>query len=184
MTPTENNPITELCIKEYESLKHEQIQRLGFRDNLIYANLIAMAGILSIAATDVIKVLVLLVLPLICVVLGWTYLVNDEKISAIGRYIRYNLSDKIRQSIKNDDQSIFGWETAHRADSRRISRKITQLVVDELAFVLPGFIAIVMFWINAPGILLSLRWIAILEGILLAVLGVQIYVYADLKRGK
>jgi hypothetical protein len=184
MTPIENNPITELFIKEYEVLKHEQVQRLGFRDNLIYANLIAMTGIISIAASDVVRVLVLLVLPLICVVLGWTYLVNDEKISAIGRYVRYNLSDKVREAIQSSEQGIFGWETAHRDDTRRISRKIIQLIVDELVFILPGLIAILMFVINAPGILLPLRWVAVVEAVLLVILGAQIYIYADLKKGK
>jgi hypothetical protein len=184
MTLSENKPIVELYLKEYEALKHEQVQRLGFRDNLIYANLIAMAGILSVGTTDVVRILVLLVLPMTCVVLGWTYLVNDEKISAIGRYVRYTLSDKVRAAIQSEDQSIFGWETAHRADERRMSRKRLQLVVDELVFVLPGLIAIMMFWINAPAILLPLRWVAVLEGILLVVLGAQIYIYADLAKGK
>jgi hypothetical protein len=124
----------ELFLHEYDKLKSEQIQRLGFRDNLIYANLIAMTGIIAISATDVVRVLVLLVLPMICVVLGWTYLVNDEKISAIGRYVRYTLSDKIREAIQSNDESIFGWETAHRSDARRTSRKILQLVVDERDF--------------------------------------------------
>ncbi len=178
------NPALQFFITEYDKLKSEQIQRLAFRDNLIYANLIAMTGIISIAASDIVRVLVLLVLPFTCVVLGWTYLVNDEKISAIGRYIRYTLSDKIRETIKSSDQSIFGWETAHRSDERRISRKILQLVTDELVFVLPGFVAILMFWINAPAILSPLKWVAVVEAILLVVLGAQIFSYADLKRGK
>jgi hypothetical protein len=178
------NPTLQIYLNEYERLKSEQVQRLGFRDNLIYANLIAMTGILSIAATDVVKVLVLLVLPLICTVLGWTYLVNDEKISAIGRYVRYTLSDKVRALIKSDEQGLFGWETAHRSDPRRISRKFMQLVVDELVFVLPGYIAIVMFWINAQVVLQSLRWVAILEAMVLLFLAIQIYIYADLHRGK
>jgi hypothetical protein len=157
---------------------------MGFRDNLIYANLIAMTGVIAIAATDVVRILVLLALPMICIVLGWTYLVNDEKISAIGRYIRYTLSDKIREAAQSNDQNIFGWEIAHRSDEKRISRKIIQLIVDEFVFVLPGFVAILMFWVNAPAILLSLRWVAGLEGILLVILGILIFSYADLKSGK
>lgn len=180
-TPKENWTI-ELLLREYDKLKAEQTQRLVFRDNLIYGNLIAIAGILSVAGTDVVRILLLLVLPMICVVLGWTYLVNDEKISAIGKYIRSTLSDKIRTATQTKDQDIFGWEVAHRSDTRRISRKLIQLVVDEFVFVLPGFIAIVMFWINTPDVLLVLRWVAGVEGIFLIVLGIQIFSYADLKR--
>jgi len=181
---SQENPSLQIYLNEYERVKSEQVQRLGFRDNLIYANLIAITGILSIAGTDVVKILILLVLPLICAVLGWTYLVNDEKISAIGRYVRYTLSDKVRTLISSDDQGLFGWETAHRDDPRRISRKITQLVVDELVFILPGYVAIVMFWINAPDILLSLRWVAVVEAFVLLFLCIQIYIYADLGKGK
>jgi hypothetical protein len=177
--------IVEIFLKEYDKLKSEQIQRLGFRDNLIYANLIAMTGIISITANEIVKTLVLLVLPMICIVLGWTYLVNDEKISAIGRYIRYTLTEKIKKETKTTDPDVFGWETAHRTDARRISRKYTQLAIDVFAFVVPGFAAIWMFWVNATTAdLLSLRWIAIVEGILLMALGIQIYIYADLKKGK
>ena len=173
-----------ILLSEYEKLKSEQIQRLGFRDNLIYANLIAMTGILSIALSETVKILLLLLLPVVCLVLGWTYLVNDEKISAIGRYIRYTLSDDIRKNIEKEELDILGWETAHRSDERRMSRKIFQLVVDELSFVLPGFIAVVLFWINAPDVSLLFLWLALAEGILLLVLGLQIIIYADLKRGK
>jgi hypothetical protein len=184
MTEQRDISTVELFLHEYDKLKSEQIQRMGFRDNLIYANLIAMTGIISIAASDTVRILVLLVLPMICVVLGWTYLVNDEKISAIGRYIRHTLSDKIRDAIKSKDESLFGWETAHRSDNRRISRKRLQLIVDELVFILPGVVAIVMFWINAPNFLLTLRWVAVVEAILLVILGIQIYIYADLAKGK
>ena len=183
-TQSSENPVLQIYLSEYETLKNEQAQRLGFRDNLIYANLIAMAGILSVAATDIVKILILLVLPLICTVLGWTYLVNDEKISAIGRYVRYKLSDNVHALIQSDDQGLFGWETAHRSDARRLSRKIIQLIVDEFVFVLPGYIAIFMFWINAPVVLLSLRWVAMLESAILLFLAMQIYVYADLRKGK
>lgn len=185
MTQPKENWELELFISEYEKLKGEQTQRLVFRDNLIYANLIAITGILSITAVDVVvRILLLLALPMICVVLGWTYLVNDEKISAIGRYIRYTLTDKILAATQTKNQDIFGWEVAHRSDKRRMSRKIIQLVVDEIVFVLPGFVSILIFWINAPNDLLPLRWVAGVEGVLLVILGIQIFSYADLKKGK
>lgn len=174
----------EIFLNEYDKLKSEQTQRLGFRDNLIYVNLAAMTGIISIGATDEVRILVLLVLPMICVVLGWTYLVNDEKISALGRYIRYTLTEKVKKAAEPTDPDIFGWETAHRSDTRRMSRKYIQLAIDEFVFVLPGFAAIWMFWANTPDVLLPQRWIAVVEGILLAFLGIQIYIYADLKKGR
>lgn len=184
MANSQSEQIIELLINEYEKLKQEQIHRMGFRDNLIYANLIALTGIVSIVADDIARIAVLLVLPMICLTLGWTYLVNDEKISAIGRYIRTNLTDKIKELVQTSEPLLFGWEIAHRSDTRRKSRKAIQLFVDIFVFVIPGFIAILVFWLKTPIDLISLRWVAGIEILLLLVLGYQIILYADLRKGR
>jgi hypothetical protein len=184
MVQPKGNHSLEIYLSEYDKLKHEQTQRMGFRDNLIYANLIAITGVVSIVTDDIVRIPVLLVLPMICVALGWTYLVNDEKISAIGRYIRYTLTEKIQEATQSKDQNIFGWEAAHRSDKRRISRKIIQLLVDELVFVVPGLIAIFIFWLNVSVTMLPLKWIAGIEVLFISVLGIQVFSYADLKKGK
>lgn len=75
-------------LQEYEKLKDEQTARIGFRDNLIYVALGVFGGLASFALTDASHMYALLIVPWVCAVLGWTYLVNDEKISAIGAYIR------------------------------------------------------------------------------------------------
>ena len=184
MTKTQEDQLIDIYLSEYEKIKQEQIQRMGFRDNLIYANLIAITGIVSIVADDVARMPVILVLPMICITLGWTYLVNDEKISALGRYIRITFSERVRELLKSADTEIFGWETAHRSDKRRVSRKIIQFFIDEFVFVLPGFIAITIFWLNASNTFSLLKWIAGAEVILLLILGIQIFIYADFKKGK
>ncbi len=180
----ENTQLLTLHMSEYEKLKQEQIARIGFRDNLIYATLIALTAVVSIVADDTTRAPVLLVLPMVSIALGWTYLVNDEKISAIGRYIRISFSDRVRELAKSKDPMLFGWEIAHRSDTRRGSRKIIQFFVDEFIFVLPGLIAILIFWFSTSVALLSLRWIAGVELIFLLILGFQIFSYADFKKGK
>jgi hypothetical protein len=75
-----------LLISEYEQVKEEQRARIGFRDNLLYATLASMAAIIGLTLQKAGRVELLLLLPPISVLLGWTYLVKDEKISAIGRY--------------------------------------------------------------------------------------------------
>lgn len=184
MKDQNNEALITILLSEYEKLKQEQIARIGFRDNLIYATLIALTAVVSIVADDTTRIPVLLVLPLVCITLGWTYLVNDEKISAIGRYIRIAFSDKIRELIKSENPMLFGWEIAHRSDARRGSRKVIQFIVDEFVFVLPGLIAILIFWISTSTILLPLRWIAGTELLFLLILGFQIFSYADFKKGK
>jgi hypothetical protein len=141
--------LLDVYFQEYNQLKHEQAQRIGFRDNLLYVTLGVYGTILGFAVGEQASVYALLVLPWVSLVLGWTYLVNDQKITAIGRYIRYTLVEKIGGIIAQTDtvetESIFGWEIAHRSDERRKRRKIEQLIVDEIAFVFSGLGALLAF---------------------------------------
>ncbi len=82
-----------------------------------------------------------------CLFLDWTYLVDDEKISALDRYICLKLVNKIQQCTDNVDlESIFGWEIAHRNDGRRKRYKIEQLIIDEVTFVVSGIAGLIAFW--------------------------------------
>jgi hypothetical protein len=171
-------------LNEYIKLKDEQIQRMRFRDNLLYMTLVAFGGIMSYAVTEPSRYYAFLVLPWVCLILGWTYLVNDEKISAIGRYIREELSDKIEKLTSTEKNSLFGWEVAHRSDKRRVSRKIFQLIVDETTFVISGLVALGFFWFLVPEPVISVRLLWSAEAVLVCSLGLWIFVYADLKKGR
>lgn len=183
MAKSKKEHLIEIYMAEFEKLKEEQIHRIGFRDNLIYATLIAITAVVSIFADDTARIPVLLVLPLVCITLGWTYLVNDGKISAMGRYIRTTLSDKIQKLIQGSEPILFGWEIANRSDRRRSGRKLLQFFIDEFVFVLPGLIAILIFWENASNNFLLLRWIAVIELLFLLILGLQIFSYAEFRKG-
>ena len=91
----EQQKIFEVYFQEYSKLKEEQAQRIGFRDNLLYVTLALFGTVLAFALGDKANPYALLVLPWVSLVLGWTYLVNDQKISALGRYIRYTLVEKV-----------------------------------------------------------------------------------------
>ncbi|GAA1629737.1 hypothetical protein [Actinoplanes couchii] len=166
-------------IAEYERLKEEQTQRIGTRDNLIYATLASIAAICAGALQTGIDDLLLTIAPC-CVVLGWTYLVNDEKISSIGRYIRTDLSPRL-SAVTHSDHQLFGWDSCHRDDRRRHTRKVIQLGVDLLVFCIPAFTGIalrilrddVSLW--AAGVLTT-------EITLVLILAFQIVTTADLNR--
>jgi len=183
MTTSKKDHLMEIYLTEYEKLKEEQIHRMSFRDNLIYATLIAITAVVSIVADDITRIPVLLVLPMVCITLGWTYLANDEKVSAMGRYIRTTFSDELQKLVPGSKPTLFGWEIANRLDKRRGSRKVIQFFVDEFVFVLPGIIAILIFWQNAANNLLLLRWVAGMELLFLLILGLQIFSYAEFKKG-
>src|SRR6266403_3476595 len=93
----------DLAKLEYTKLKDEQTKRIGFRDNLLYVNLLVASGIFSFVCTDKgeapWKFHGLLLAGWVTLILGWTYVVNDEKISAIGRYIRGKLLTALGEEI-------------------------------------------------------------------------------------
>jgi hypothetical protein len=177
--------ILKIWLLEYDKLKVEQTQRIGFRDNLLYVTLGLLGVIIPTAISNPTNYHALLVIPWFCLILGWTYLINDQKITAIGHYIRLTLVEKIKDKIGHADlESLFGWEIAHRSDPRRSRRKIEQLIIDQITFVLSGLIALTVFFILVPNAALAIYLLAGLEYILLLILGWEIIIYADLAKGR
>jgi hypothetical protein len=127
-----------MALAEYRQIKTEQVARIGFRDNLIYVTLVAVAGTLTLTHSAHSRGYLLLV-PAVTFVLGWTYLANDHMITAIGRYVR-----------EHPVLAGMRWETDHPADRRRASRKTIQLGVDLATFCGSAVAALVTFW-AAPG---------------------------------
>lgn len=184
----------DLILKEYETVKAEQAARIGFRDNLLYVTLTLIGGILAYTFSkenqgNGLSALSLLILPWVSLIMGWTYLVNDQKITALGRYVRYTLTDQIARQLNLPEKSpeieqIFGWEIAHRDDHRRKRRKIQQLIIDEITFVLSGIAALIGFYVKGATASYSLQLVCGFELILLVILGVEIVIYADLDKGR
>ncbi|GAA3296059.1 hypothetical protein [Streptomyces cinereospinus] len=141
--PEQDVTVGQLLLAEYQTVKEEQKTRIGFRDNLLYVTLTVVAAVIA-ATAQAKRPDMLLALPPVCVVLGWTYLVNDEKISAIGRHVREDLGPRLARIAQA--QQAFGWETAHRSDARRRSRKTIQCAVDLLAFCLVPLAGLAVYW--------------------------------------
>jgi hypothetical protein len=182
---SDKDQILEIFFKEYDKLKSEQAQRIGFRDNLLYVTLGVFGGVVSFAVSNPSNYYALLVIPWVCLILGWTYVVNDEKISAIGRYIRYKLVNKVKEHTGYGDlETLFGWEIAHRSDKHRKRRKIQQLIVDEITFVFSGIIALSAFWFLVAKPPLGVTILSWVELLLLIVLGVEMFIYSDLAEGR
>ncbi|NAS23922.1 hypothetical protein GT755_19785 [Herbidospora sp. NEAU-GS84] len=165
---------------EYDRLKSEQISRIGFRDNLLYAQLTSIAAIAAVTASAG-RLYLLLVLPITGVVLGWTHLCADHMVTMIGRYIREDLTPRLTAAADLDGSALFGWENDHQRDTRRRSRKWLQLTVNLLAFCLPSLTGLIVVWIaGQPSPLLIAA--SLVELVIIAVLAVQMCVYADLPR--
>jgi hypothetical protein len=128
----------DLLVTEYTSLKAEQQARIGTRDNLLYATMVAMAGVLTLTLQGH-RVTYLLLTPPVSLILGWTYLANDTMITALGRYIRRDLAPWLAALTASTAPPLFGWETAHWFDPLR---KMCQLTVDLLSFVAVVILAV------------------------------------------
>ncbi|MEV5932013.1 hypothetical protein AB0L56_04380 [Streptomyces sp. NPDC052079] len=169
--------VGQLLLAEYQTVKDEQKARIGFRDNLLYVTLAVVAAVIA-AAAQAKQPSMLLALPPVCVVLGWTYLVNDEKISAIGRYVRDDLGPRLAALVPSGGGfTTFGWEAYHRTDTRRRARKTVQTVIDLTAFCAVPLAALVVFWVNGDGGGLMIT-LSVLEALAVAGLGSQVVWYA------
>lgn len=179
--------VSELLLAEYQTVKDEQKARIGFRDNLLYVTLAAVAALAAAAAQSG-RASMLLALPPVCLVLGWTYLVNDEKISAIGAYVRRDLGPRLGELAAGrggagggagvpQAPAVFGWETVHRTDARRRSRKVIQCLVDLVTFCAVPLAGLAVFWADGEGgaLLVALSGA---EALALLGLGVQVVDYA------
>lgn len=178
---SDKDQILEILLKEYDKLKSEQAQRIGFRDNLLYVTLGIFGTVVSFAVSNSANYYALLVIPWVCLILAWTYVVNDEKISALGEYIGIELAQKVEEKTGVLGlESIFSWESYHREAKGRKLRKIEQFIVNQITFVISGIVALIAFWYLVPKALGEIKILAGVEFVLLLVLAWEIWNYADL----
>ncbi|GAA3891012.1 hypothetical protein GCM10022243_64890 [Saccharothrix violaceirubra] len=166
----------DVALAEYNALKAEQSKRIGHRDRTVYSTLAAGAGVVAAAASSGHAVL-LLALPVVSLLLGWVYHVNDELIGAAGRYLREHTGPRLAALL--GDVPALGWETAHRSDARRRLRKIGQMVMDLTAFVVMPTAALITWWTTGP-CPAGLVVVSIVETLLLGWLAVMTVLAADL----
>lgn len=175
----ENNKF-ELHRLEYVTLKAEQLKRIEHRDHIIYLQVLVIGVLFGLTDKVPLNNLMLL-LPFPSVALGWTYLINDEKVSSIGKYIREGLNSQINEHIDlPDGGNVFGWEISHASDRNRTLRKLFQLFIDLMVFVLPGVMAVLFILVSPQNC--WFKYLASFQGLILLVLCWQIVLYADLKK--
>ncbi|MEU0953142.1 hypothetical protein ABZ353_12460 [Streptomyces niveus] len=178
MTVAATDDVTEsrLLLAEYDRIKEEQKTRIGFRDNLLYFTLAASTAVLAITVHSG-QAHLLLAVPVICLVLGWTYLVNDEKISAVGRYIRDQLGPRLAE-LSGARGTVFGWEIYHRDDASRTTRKRLQTVVDLFTYLVLPMTCVTAFWCS-PAVQSLFVIVSLAQTVALALLGWQFLRYAE-----
>lgn len=165
-------------LAEYDALKAEQTSRIALRDRLMYAALAALAATLALVIQPAGRPYLLLLLPLVCIVLGWTYFANDQKISAIGRYLGRHLASALVTS-DGGVGGVLAWESVHRCDPLWRLDKFAQLAVDLLMFVVPSLLSTVLYW-SAGGVRADLLVLSIIEALVTLGFAARVVVAADL----
>lgn len=170
MTAMDDVTESKVLLAEYDRLKEEQKTRIGFRDNLLYFTLAAVTAVVALAVQSG-KSRLLLSAPAICLILGWTYLVNDEKISAIGCYVRDQLGPRLGELVSAHG-TVFSWESYHRNVAGRTLRKRLQTAVDLFTYLILPMVCTTAFWCS-PTVQPLLVLTSLVQTLALAVLGWQ-----------
>jgi 1,4-dihydroxy-2-naphthoate octaprenyltransferase len=171
---SDHNNIFNLLIKEYEKLKDEQRTRIEFRDNLIFLTLGAIGAVFSFSVEHIEYRIALLVLPIICIIVGWTYLANDEKISSIGNYLRTSLFPRfIKIEPSNAQHLIENWEDYNHNDIHKRKRKPIQFFVDVSLFFLSPLASIIFFFTLSANFSTGVIFIAGVESLLIIFLMIR-----------
>ncbi|GGP85906.1 hypothetical protein [Saccharothrix coeruleofusca] len=138
----------DVLLAEYEALKAEQKSRIASRDRMVYVALAALTATVTPVVQQAGGPHLLLLLPVVCVVLGWTHLANDQKITAIGGYLRRHLAPALT-AVDEGAARVLTWESVHRHEPLRRLDKVMQLVVDLLVFVVPSLLSTTLYWTSA-----------------------------------
>ena len=165
-----------VLLEEYRALKAEQVHRIGVRDQLVYALLVVIAAVAG--GTPFAGRAVPLLLPPVCVLLGWVFLRTDHMITSIGRYLRDDLTPLLTTVA---GPGLLAWENGyHCGDLRSRQRKHLQLGIDLATFCLPAAAAIAVFWTTSTSTHPALIAVSLAEAAATAVLAWQITVYAEI----
>jgi hypothetical protein len=116
-----------------------------------------------------------LLMPPAATILGWVYLTNDHKVTAIGTYIRADLARRLSDHLEGRP-IVFDWETANRTDRTRQSRRRHQLVVDLTAFALAPLASVTAYIQLGPLVPAALT-AAVIDAMFVAAIAAQFIKY-------
>jgi hypothetical protein len=175
----EDDP-TDLYVTEYDQLKAEQRDRIRARDRFVHWALVAMAGA-ALGVWQANALPALLLLSPIGAVLGWFNLHHDHMVGEIGTYLRTELVPLIR-ARRPERAKAFGWETWHRGDARRRSRRVLHLAANLGVFCVGPALALGMFVEYAPWVARSYGWAVGVDALITLVIASQLVWYTFAKR--
>jgi hypothetical protein len=150
-------------MKEYQALKDEQLKRIVARDHVIYLNI----GAVGLAFSMVIKdgsPEGLLIVPWICLMMGWLHIINDQKIIDIAKYFIRTLEPNLKKELKLEENQVLEWETFGKTGKKNWPMRWLYFLIKLAAFFLPGFGAlcwyIYRYCADKPTIFIVAAWLS------------------------
>ena len=117
-------------------LKAEQLERIKLRDTFLNLNIVALGLITAIAVQGQRQAAAWLVVPWLMAIMGWAYLSNDDKITAIARHLK---------TTPDAQTTALSWEVSQKGLLPPWVRRVAETVVFLLSFVLPIPVSIALY---------------------------------------
>ena len=176
---SDGNSTLSMHLAEYEQLKLEQTHRLSVRDNLIYVMLTVFGAIISYSLSDPQHHHSLLILPWAALILGWTYLLNDQKVSEIRRYLNTVFISNIKKTCPEKKSDVFGWEAFYGESKYRRLKKFFQLFVNLTVFCFSGIAGLAIYIIKVDLLSKAAMPLLMLGSVVMIILALWFIVYSE-----
>jgi hypothetical protein len=136
-----------VLLAQYGALKTEQLDRIRYREHLSYLMVTGSGVLLAFALGGSSHARSVLVLPFFGLILGWTYLLSDMKVSAVGSFLRNVLEPELSHDVRarRSHQPLLAWEFRHREEQFYTAQKHFQLALDVLLYAVFPAIAVGAF---------------------------------------
>lgn len=121
---------------ERPALRAEQLERIKQRDGFLNLNVVAVGTVGAISLSSPGRLPAILLIPWATAILGWAYVANDDKVTALGRHL---------YGILPAHQQAQSWEAGTKGYLPGAVRRSAEVIVFFLSFVVPTPASILIF---------------------------------------
>lgn len=124
---------------DFSELKSEQIERIKQRDSFVNLSIVSVGVMVSATFSgDTIRYPILLAVPWVSIAFGWSFILNDVKISRLALYFSQVSSGS------RDEEDWENWRARQR--STWLENPVIGAFVQFLTFFCPGVAAIIVYF--------------------------------------
>jgi hypothetical protein len=136
-----------VALAQYAALKAEQLERIRYREHLIYLMIFSSGAVLAFALHAAQQATAVLVLPLLGFLFGWPYVIADRATSRVGEFLRTAVEPELADMVDHGrERRMLSWEFRHPSDQfYRLQKRVTWAYEMLLFAVLPASATIVFF---------------------------------------